>query len=63
MNLEEAIIYVYLCVKRKYHVITGGCRIRAHGFNLVHETQVFQQHVLASTIAAAGGPPAVNRGR
>jgi hypothetical protein len=33
MNLEETIIHVYLRVEEKYRSITGGCRIRAHGFN------------------------------
>ena len=32
MNLEETIIHVYLRVEEKYRAITGGCRIRAHGF-------------------------------
>lgn len=33
MNLEDTIIHIYLRVEQKYHAITGGCRIRAHGFN------------------------------
>lgn len=32
MNLEEIIIHVYLRVEEKYHEVTGGRRIRAHGF-------------------------------
>lgn len=33
MNLEETIIHIYLRVEEKYQEITGGCRIRAHGFD------------------------------
>lgn len=32
MNPEDIIIHIYLRVEEKYQFITGGCRIRAHGF-------------------------------